>query len=217
MELHGFAEVRTPILSRRRSSRAPPANQRDRREADVLADARRGVVHVTARRNAGRGARVSQQLGARQEPVTRWYYIGPMFRAERPQRGRQRQFYQAAVRFTATPPHRRRRDRRHAGRLVECARHFGSGGAGQLDRRPITRQKYRNALIEHLTPKKDSSASTRKGACSTTRCASWTRKIRANRAAVADAPSILDVLEPDDQAHGTAFVRLSTRSAPSTS
>src|SRR6476620_10339852 len=28
------------------------------------------------------------------EPVTRWYYAGPMFRAERPQRGRYRQFYQ---------------------------------------------------------------------------------------------------------------------------
>jgi histidyl-tRNA synthetase len=29
------------------------------------------------------------------QPVTKWYYIGPMFRAERPQRGRYRQFHQA--------------------------------------------------------------------------------------------------------------------------
>ncbi|HJZ84682.1 MAG TPA: histidine--tRNA ligase [Polyangia bacterium] len=29
-----------------------------------------------------------------QEPVTRWYYLGPMFRYERMQRGRYRQFYQ---------------------------------------------------------------------------------------------------------------------------
>ncbi len=29
-----------------------------------------------------------------QEPVTRWYYMGPMFRHERPQRGRYRQFRQ---------------------------------------------------------------------------------------------------------------------------
>src|SRR6201999_2968591 len=29
------------------------------------------------------------------EPVTRWFYIGPMFRAEPPQLGRYRQFYQA--------------------------------------------------------------------------------------------------------------------------
>ncbi len=31
------------------------------------------------------------------EPVTRWYYRGPMFRAERPQRGRYRQFYQVGA------------------------------------------------------------------------------------------------------------------------
>jgi histidyl-tRNA synthetase len=31
------------------------------------------------------------------EPVTRWYYLGPMFRHERAQRGRQRQFHQIGV------------------------------------------------------------------------------------------------------------------------
>ena len=31
------------------------------------------------------------------EPVTRWYYIGPMFRHERAQRGRLRQFYQVGA------------------------------------------------------------------------------------------------------------------------
>src|SRR5262245_30752030 len=28
------------------------------------------------------------------KPMNRWYYLGPMFRAERPQKGRYRQFYQ---------------------------------------------------------------------------------------------------------------------------
>lgn len=31
------------------------------------------------------------------ESVSRWYYIGPMFRAERPQKGRQRQFHQFGI------------------------------------------------------------------------------------------------------------------------
>jgi len=31
------------------------------------------------------------------EPVTRWYYLGPMFRHERAQRGRLRQFYQVGA------------------------------------------------------------------------------------------------------------------------
>jgi len=33
------------------------------------------------------------------EPVTRWYYIGPMFRHERAQRGRLRQFHQVGAEF----------------------------------------------------------------------------------------------------------------------
>jgi len=32
------------------------------------------------------------------EPVTRWYYLGPMFRHERAQRGRLRQFHQVGPR-----------------------------------------------------------------------------------------------------------------------
>src|SRR5688572_7849142 len=31
------------------------------------------------------------------EPVTRWYYLGPMFRHERAQRGRLRQFHQVGA------------------------------------------------------------------------------------------------------------------------
>ena len=39
------------------------------------------------------------------EPVTRWYYIGPMFRHERAQRGRLRQFYQMGAEvFGASEP-----------------------------------------------------------------------------------------------------------------
>ena len=51
------------------------------------------------------------------EPVTRWYYIGPMFRHERAQRGRLRQFHQiGAELFGVRRPLGRRRDDRHAGR-----------------------------------------------------------------------------------------------------
>jgi histidyl-tRNA synthetase len=39
------------------------------------------------------------------EPVSKWYYVGPMFRRERPQKGRYRQFHQAGAEvFGAGPP-----------------------------------------------------------------------------------------------------------------
>jgi histidyl-tRNA synthetase len=34
---------------------------------------------------------------AKNDPVQRWWYFGPMFRAERPQKGRYRQFYQVGA------------------------------------------------------------------------------------------------------------------------
>jgi histidyl-tRNA synthetase len=37
------------------------------------------------------------------EPITKWYYIGPMFRAEQPQRGRYRQFHQAGCELYGDP------------------------------------------------------------------------------------------------------------------
>lgn len=36
---------------------------------------------------------------SRHEALQRWYYVGPMFRAERPQKGRYRQFYQVGAEF----------------------------------------------------------------------------------------------------------------------
>ena len=36
-------------------------------------------------------------LGAAETDGARWYYIGPMFRSERPQAGRKRQFHQCGV------------------------------------------------------------------------------------------------------------------------
>ena len=36
---------------------------------------------------------------AQSQPIQRWWYFGPMFRAERPQKGRYRQFYQIGAEF----------------------------------------------------------------------------------------------------------------------
>ncbi|MFN7696780.1 MAG: ATP phosphoribosyltransferase regulatory subunit, partial [Deltaproteobacteria bacterium] len=37
------------------------------------------------------------------EPVSKWYYLGPMFRRERPARGRYRQFWQAGLECFGDP------------------------------------------------------------------------------------------------------------------
>ena len=61
----------------------------------------RGDRALTLRPEGTAGAArayIEHHLG-RHEALQRWYYVGPMFRAERPQKGRYRQFYQVGAEF----------------------------------------------------------------------------------------------------------------------
>src|SRR3954465_10744826 len=92
------------------------------------------------------------------EPVTRWYYIGPMFRHERAQRGRLRQFHQiGAEMFGVAEPSA---DAEMIAMLVSM---FGAVGlpADKLEvtvnslGEPDERASYRDALVAYFTANVD--------------------------------------------------------------
>jgi histidyl-tRNA synthetase len=92
------------------------------------------------------------------EPVTRWYYVGPMFRHERAQRGRLRQFHQiGAELFGAAEP---TADAETIAMLVAMFEAFGLP-ADAIDvhlnslGEPEERQAYRDALVAYYTPHRD--------------------------------------------------------------
>src|SRR6478735_4219921 len=92
------------------------------------------------------------------EPVTRWYYMGPMFRHERAQRGRLRQFHQiGAELFGVAEPSV---DAEMIAMLVTMFTAFGLPADG-LDvtlnslGEPEERQAYRDALVKYYTPLRD--------------------------------------------------------------
>ncbi len=207
VELHGFSEVRTPILESTelfvRSSGETSeivekqmfSLQREKESFTLRPEGTPGVAR----------AFLNNSVHAK-EPVTRWYYIGPMFRAERPQRGRQRQFYQAGCEVYGD-----------AGPVVDAeiidmlVGLLGSLGITELEVRinsiggPATRQKYREALLAHLTPKQDTLSEHAQKRLLDNPLRILDSKDPRDQQAVADAPSILDVLEPDDQAHWDGF------------
>ncbi|HOB12069.1 MAG TPA: histidine--tRNA ligase [Syntrophomonadaceae bacterium] len=86
----------------------------------------------------------------------KWYYIGPMFRYDRPQTGRYRQFHQFGVEaFGSGSPYL---DAEILFLLVEILRrlglpeyelHLNSVGCSKC------REQYRQKLIEHITPVKE--------------------------------------------------------------
>jgi len=98
-ENYGFAEIRTPILEETALfSRGMGENtQVVQKEMYTFED--RGGDLVTMRPEGTAGvirAYLQHSLNA-QEAVSKLYYMGPMFRYERPQKGRLRQFHQIGV------------------------------------------------------------------------------------------------------------------------
>lgn len=137
-----------------------------------------------------------------QEPVSRWYYSGPMFRAERPQRGRYRQFYQVGAEcFGDAGPGC---DAEMIDALVGFLREIGipspdvfinSLGSGE------TRARYRDALVAYLEPKKDALSEDSRRRLATNPLRILDSKSPRDVEACAGAPTILDFLSDDDRAH----------------
>lgn len=104
VELCGFAEVRTPLLE------ATELFQRSTGETTEVVEKQmftleRGSETLSLRPEGTPSCArtyIHESVYAKQ-PVSRWYYIGPMFRAEQPQRGRYRQFHQAGCEIYGDP------------------------------------------------------------------------------------------------------------------
>ena len=93
-----FSEIRIPILEKTELFRRSIGDATDivEKEMYTFADQDAEATSITLRPEATAGvARAYVESGMYQiEPVRRLFYMGPMFRRERPQKARLRQFYQ---------------------------------------------------------------------------------------------------------------------------
>lgn len=95
-ESFGFKEIRTPIIEKTELFKRGIGENTDIVEKEMYTMADRNNEMITLRPEATAGvirAYVQHKLYAA-DPVKKLYTIGPMFRRERPQKGRYRQFYQ---------------------------------------------------------------------------------------------------------------------------
>jgi len=202
-ELQGYAEVRTPIIEQTALFRRQVGETTDIVEKEMYSFERHGD-DLTVRPEGTAGAArayVEHQLAAK-EPVSRWYYLGPMFRGERPAKGRYRQFYQAGCELygDAGPLSDAEiidlvcglfRDI-GVGEFVVHVNSLGSGG---------TRDRYRDALLAHFEPRKDKLSDDSQRRLFKNPLRILDSKDPRDREAAAGAPSILDVLDDADRAH----------------
>ncbi len=98
-EDYGFTEIRVPVMEYTELFARSIGASTDIVEKEMYTFADRDGKKITLRPEGTAGvvrAFVEHQLYV-DSPLTKLYYLGPMFRHERPQKGRYRQFYQIGV------------------------------------------------------------------------------------------------------------------------
>ena len=104
VEKFGYQEIRTPILEPIELFVRSIGEATDIVEKEMYAFEDKGGDSLALRPEGTASlvrAYVQHNVKAKQ-PVSKWYYIGPMFRRERPAKGRYRQFYQAGAELFGT-------------------------------------------------------------------------------------------------------------------
>lgn len=136
-----------------------------------------------------------------QKPV-KLYYIGSMFRYERPQAGRLREFHQIGVEcFGSKNP------ATDVETIAMAYQLFGDLGIQDVTLHlntlgsPESRAAYRQALIDYLTPLKETLSKDSQRRLDENPLRVLDSKEKEDKLAVENAPSILDYLDEESQAH----------------
>ena len=209
MALAGFSEVRTPILEHKNLFVRSTGETSEIVEKQMFELERSGDVLVLRPEGTPGSARayLTNSVQA-QEPVSRWYYIGAMFRAEQPQRGRYRQFHQAGCELYGDP------SPACDAELLDLLHGFlkalgitdvtvAVNSIGGLE----SRAAYREALQNHLRPRAEALSDHAKKRLEDNPLRILDSKDPRDKAAVVDAPSILDALTEEDREHWQAVLR----------
>lgn len=155
---YGYTEMSTPIVEFTDVFKRSLGDTTDVVSKEMYTFEDRGGDSVTLRPEGTAGiARAFISEGLAQNLPLRLYYSGPMFRYERPQKGRQRQFHQLGVEFLgeAAPAG----DIETLSLAANVLKALGLSEKTQLELNTIgdleSRQAYRQALIDYLEPYKN--------------------------------------------------------------
>ncbi|HEY5146043.1 MAG TPA: histidine--tRNA ligase [Polyangiaceae bacterium] len=203
MSLHGFREVRTPYLEPTALFVRAIGEVTDIVEKEMYSFDHRGEALTLRPEGTASAARAYVEHAVHgREPVTRWWYIGPMFRAERPQRGRYRQFSQLGAEiFGDEGPGC---DAEMVDMLVGFLNELAIPGVEVVVSSlggPATRAQYRDALVAHLTPKAASLSADSQRRLGTNPLRILDSKDERDKTAVSDAPTLHDFLDAGDKEH----------------
>ena len=152
--LYGFAEIATPVFEFTEVFARPIGEHTDIVAKEMYTFNDRGGEEITLRpENTAGVVRAVLSNGLTQSTPLKFFYSGPMFRYERPQKGRFRQFHQIGVELLGVAQPQADIEVIALGhRILEA---LGIGNRVTLDINtlgdPESRARYRGALVDYYT------------------------------------------------------------------
>ncbi|MGQ7392951.1 histidine--tRNA ligase [Streptococcus suis] len=203
---YNYAEIRTPIFEHYEVISRSVGDTTDIVTKEMYDFYDKGDRHITLRPEGTAPvvrSYVENKLFAPEvQKPSKFYYMGPMFRYERPQAGRLRQFHQIGVEcFGSNNPATDVEIMAMAYHFFEelgiqnITLHLNSLG------NPESRAAYRQALIDYLTPLKDQLSKDSQRRLEENPLRVLDSKEKEDKAAVENAPSILDYLDEESAAY----------------
>ncbi len=204
LEDFGYREIRIPIMERTELFARSIGEETDIVEKEMYTFADRKGDLLTLRPEATASivrAYIQHKLHA-QDPARKFYMIGPMFRRERPQKGRFRQFYQIdAEIFGVASPYADAEliylltlllDRL---KVADVKAHINSLGC------PACRPGFKKALLSFLSDRMEALCADCRRRSGRNPLRALDCKVPACREAMTDAPLLTDALCPDCAEH----------------
>ena len=206
---YGFQEMATPIFEFSEVFSRPLGESSDIVTKENYSFTDRGGEMLTLRpENTAGVVRAVISGGLTQNLPLKYFYAGPMFRYERPQKGRMRQFHQVGIEYLG-PDHSLAdaeviacgaRLLAALGVLDDCVLHINSLGDGE------SRAAYRSALIDYLEGFSDNLSAESKTRLKVNPLRILDSKDVGDRSILKDAPKLQDYLNDDSKTHFATLV-----------
>jgi histidyl-tRNA synthetase len=207
---YGYREIRFPLLEKTELYKRSIGEVTDIVEKEMYTFEDRNGDSLTLRPEGTAGCvRAGIENGLLYNQVQRLWYAGPMFRHERPQKGRYRQFHQVGVEaFGISTPDV------DAELILLCARLWHSLGIRGLELQlnslgtPAARAAYRGVLVEYLRAHHDALDEDSRRRLDTNPLRVLDSKNPALQPLIAAAPSLHDHLDDESRLHFQTLCRL---------
>ena len=209
LALYGCAEIRLPIVEQSALFARAIGDVTDIVQKEMYTFADRNGDSLTLRPEGTAGVvRALIEHGGLRGQTPRLYYLGPMFRHERPQRGRYRQFHQLGVEFFGIASASADAEIiALSARLLHAAAVPARLQLNSLGT-PQSRAVYREILLQYLRPQAEQLCSDCQERLERNPLRVLDCKVESCQEIARDAPQLLAHLDPESAAHFALLQKL---------